>query len=71
MFFTANVMRDGCCCLFVSFFVRGGMRARGERARADEGGDVEGVVCDLGVAEDEAVGVTDVDYAVEGSTCLL
>ncbi len=47
------------------------MRARGERARADEGGDVEGVVCDLGVAEDEAVGVTDVDYAVEGSTCLL
>jgi len=71
VFFTANVMRDKCRCLFVSFFVRGGMRARGERGREDEGRDVGGVVCGLGVAEDGAVGVADVDYAVEGSTCLL
>jgi len=47
------------------------MRAGGERGREDEGGDVGGVVCGLGVAEDGAVAVADVDYAVEGSTCLL
>lgn len=36
-------------------------------AGEDKGGDVGGVVGCLGIAEDRAVGVADVDYAFEGS----
>lgn len=41
------------------------------KAGKDEGGDVRGMVRCLGVAENGAVGVADVDYAVEFSTCRL
>ena len=45
----------------------GGERDGGDAvAGEDEGGDVGGVECGLGVAEDGAVGVADVDDAVEG-----